>query len=192
MREEDLFIELKNKLETLSKVWHGINNPARAKAYFKAIRGVPIDYWSGIFDGFLDNASKMPLPSDFRDAAAAYFRSNPKPKSLDDSSELCFDCYNTGFLFAKRSNQDTEQYLCICHCPKGEIQENHYKKNIEFIPRWDLHKTEFIFGFVKCPFPHELFVSKDKLIDNQKDSQFSQIVTRWKSKIKESNEYWNK
>lgn len=193
-KEELLFLELKSHLDALSKIWHGINNPTRAKAYYKAIRGVPAENWPSIFDGFLDNASKMPLPADFRAAASAFFRRTPKAtkEALVDHTPPCVDCYGTGFLFAKRSAQEADQYLCVCHCDHGLAQERHYKKTIQFIPRWDVDKMESIFGFVKCPFPHALFIPRSKRIDSVDESDFSKIVTRWRSKIKTSNEYWSK
>lgn len=131
-----LHSEFRDGLERLMAMF-GNNHFAAAKAdrIYDLVKDLTPEEWNSVIDHLTDNCKYAPSIADVKKAALPYFAQaaqRRKKTRLDNLSERCTLCENSGTLFAHDREKPQLEYQFGCVCSAGTI--------VGFNPRWDHEK----------------------------------------------------
>lgn len=126
----------------------------RLKAIGNVLFDLPHEAVIDITTTMIEQMRHAPLPKDFREAKNAWIQ-NRNSKTVDVSIPVdrCPDCFDTGYLFCKLPDDET-QTLAFCHCEFGSSIMSHTDS---LMPQWKPRVFDRAYGFTLFPFPAEKF-----------------------------------
>lgn len=183
-------IDFQQMINQLAEVWPDIKKTERSKRCYNAICDLEKDFAQGIINHFLDNYSKMPLPSDFVEASkvfkkhyfektGSYYGSKLNNKQKQIYVPECSYCYDSGFEWIEIEQNSV---FCFCFCKEGDQK----KENTN----WLFPKMSDLSQVKRKTFPLNAFMPKEKT-SPWVDNEFKSMVQRFIAALKESQDFWS-
>jgi len=182
--------EFQSVLNQMQDLWPGITHQARAKRIYNAVADLELDIVQNIANHFMDSFQKMPLPSDFLEAAKAfkkhYFEKTGQYYNKKESKLLltnfvpsCSYCCDTGFEWVEINGCSV---FCFCFCKEGDKNRNS--------TNWLFPISGEITGIRKKIFPSKAFLPSLSGDIKKADREIFNVVKRFNEALKESQDFW--